>query len=242
MITLDDRIGAVELAPLLRTLGAKVKVARLTFADAAFYGHGPSGECHIGVERKKVAELVNAMTDTRFTGHQIPGLLKTYERRHLLVEGRYWPDPRTGLLMVNGQEAGYGRKRFMYTDFEHFLMSVQFKAGLIVKQTNSDKDSAWWLYTLYTWYTKPWEKHKSVYAIDEVKPDTAILDERTLVRRVAAQLPGVGWVRSKAVEAHFASVDDLCKARVADWVEIAGIGKTIARVVVRAIRTRREGV
>ena len=241
MITLDDRIGSAELARPLKKLGCQVKVARMEFADAAFYGNGPNGtQLHVGIERKKVAELVNCMTDTRFTGHQIPGLLRTYQDRYLLIEGRYWPDPRTGLLMVNGREAGFGLRRFMYRDFEHFIMSVRRKARLEIVTTGSEKDTAWWLHTAYTWYTdKTWEQHKSVYAIDDVKPETAILDERTLLRRLAAQLPNIGWTRSKAVEQHFASVHQMFNARVTDWTECKGIGKGIARNVVRAIRATR---
>jgi ERCC4-type nuclease len=240
MITLDDRIGSAELARPLKKLGCKVQVKRMEFADIAWQGHTAHGLCPIGVERKKVAELVNAMTDTRFTGHQIPGLLKHYADRYLLIEGRYWADPRTGLLIVNGREAGYGLKRFMYRDFEHFVMSIRRKARLEIVQCSCEKDTAWWLHTAYTWYTdKTWEQHKSVYAIDEVRPDTAILDERTLLRRVAAQLPSVGWVRSKVVEERFGSIHEMCNARVADWCEIKGIGKGIARNVVRAIRATR---
>lgn len=237
MITVDDRIGSSELAGPLRKLGCKVKVTRLEFADFAFYGHGPKGQCHIGIERKKVDELVNCMTDTRFTGHQIPGLLRTYADRYLIIEGRYWPSP-AGVLIVNGREAGFGLKRFMYADLEHFIMSVRRKAGLSIVPTHSEKDTAWWVHTCYTWYQKPWEQHKSVYAIDEVKADSAILDERTLLRRLAAQLPGIGWTRSKAVEDHFGSVHEMFTSRVADWKEIKGIGTGIARNVVRAIRAQ----
>jgi ERCC4-type nuclease len=238
VILVDDRIGSAELARPLKQMGVPVKVQRLDFADCAFTGYGRAGESRIGIERKKVHELIGAMTDTRFIGHQLPGLLRAYEHRFLVVEGSYWPDA-SGVLMVNGKEGGFGRRRFMYRDFEHFLMSVQIKGSLTVKHTKNERDTVWWVHTCYTWFQKPWEKHTSVYAIDEVKPDFAILDERTLLRRLAAQLPGVGWVRSKAVEDRFSSVHEMFNARVADWCEVKGIGKGIARNVVRACRAHR---
>jgi ERCC4-type nuclease len=239
VITVDRRIGSADLERPLKKLGCQVKVATLPFGDFSFYSHESYGPCHVGIERKRVDEICQAITDTRFTGHQLPGMLKTYDVRILLVEGRYWPAPNSGLLMINGREAGFTRRRYMYSEIEHFLMSMRNKAGLWVDKTSSPADTAWWVHTCYTWYQKPKDQHKSVYAINEVKPDSAILDERTLLRKLAAQLPGIGWTRSKAVEQHFGSVHKMFTARVADWTAIEGIGEGIARQVVRACRTQR---
>jgi ERCC4-type nuclease len=236
MIQVDNRIGSLELASPLRKLGVKVTTCRLPFGDACFTGSGPTDTCRVGIERKTLSEIVTAITDTRFTGYQLPGLIKAYDVRILIIEGRYWAEPNSGILYINGREAGYARRRYMYSEVEHFIMSIQRKAGLWVWPTASLKDTVWWIHACYTWYQKPWSNHKSVYAIDEVRPDAAILDERTLLRRLAAQLPGIGWTRSKAVESHFGSVRAMVNATVADWCEIDGIGEGIARKVVRACR------
>jgi DNA integrity scanning protein DisA with diadenylate cyclase activity len=57
-----------------------------------------------------------------------------------------------------------------------------------------------------------------------------------LVRRVAAELPLIGWDRSSDVAMTFPSVLAMVLADEKDWQKIKGIGKTIARKVVAALK------
>ena len=53
----------------------------------------------------------------------------------------------------------------------------------------------------------------------------------SLVRRVAKELPGIGWERSLLVEETFDSVRTMVNAPLEEWLEIEGIGKGIATKV-----------
>ena len=82
MILVDDRIGAVEIAPLL---GSPNVTCRLEFADFAWSGNGPDGQVDIGVERKSLLDLLASMTTGRLSGHQMVGLTAQYDWVYLLV-------------------------------------------------------------------------------------------------------------------------------------------------------------
>ena len=55
-----------------------------------------------------------------------------------------------------------------------------------------------------------------------------LLQQPSLMRRVAKELPGIGWERSLVVEAKWDSVRDMVNAPVEEWLELDGIGKGIA--------------
>src|SRR5574341_1238250 len=86
MILLDDRAGSKDLAPFMPK-SVPFTLTRLEYGDVAFSGRGPSGVCTVGVEIKKIPDLVDCIYSGRFAGHQLPGMLDTYDYCYLLVEG-----------------------------------------------------------------------------------------------------------------------------------------------------------
>jgi ERCC4-type nuclease len=75
------------------------KIERMQFGDFSWLGNGPDGApWSIGVERKTIGDMIQSITSDRFSGHQLPGLLNTYNAVYVLVEGLYRPDQRTGVL------------------------------------------------------------------------------------------------------------------------------------------------
>jgi len=206
MIRIDDRTGSIELLPLLRRLGAPVLKHRLDFADARFKGNGPDGPVRIGIERKTIDEIVSAMEDSRFVGHQLPGLLARFDWVVLIVEGRWYPDVRSGVLMNSRHQVGRTKQRHLYENVEKFLCTLRFKARLQIIQTSSLVHTAYAIKALYDWSGKEWHAHKSAYRVDEARADTAILTARTVKRKVLAQVPGVGWKRSAAAGMLFPTI------------------------------------
>lgn len=250
-LLVDPRIGSGEFVRPLRKQGVPAKLKQIQFGDFAFTGYGPNGLIRVGIERKKVDELLGCVTDSRFTGTQIPGLLNTYDHAWLLVEGAYVPDvddiilkgrafqsKRGAVPMIAFHEAGFGRSRHLYSNFTKFQITVQVKARLYRERTLSAPESVQWIAALYRWYQKPWAQHKSVYTIDETRPEQAILDVRTLKRRLAAQLPGVAWSRSKQVDQYFPSVAAMFSAGELEWREALGVakGRKLAKSIVTSIR------
>lgn len=241
ILFIDDRVGSREFLRPLRRMGAPAKIHRLTYADFAFTGKGPAhSSVAVGVERKTVAEILAAVTDSRFIGRQIPGLLQTYDYVYLVVEGFTRVDARTALLMSGKWEAGFGPGRHMYEPYKKFLVTLATKARLIVERTNSFTETVHYLHALYRWWEKPWASHKSAYAVDEAKPDAAILDERTFKRRVFAQLPGVGWERSRMVSQYFPNVEAGMLADEKEWRKALKIreGRKVAGTIVRIIKQK----
>lgn len=205
MVKVDYRRGSDEFRVHLRRLGIPCKKATLPYADFSFHGNGPDGRVRIGVERKTLSELITAVEDNRFIGHQLPGLLKTYDWVYVVCEGTYRPDRTSGILMSGGREAGFTRDRHLYENFEKFILSLERKARVTVRTTTGKLHTAYFIRALYKWAEKSWDSHKSVYKVDETTPDFAIMDERTVRRKILAQVPAIGWKRSRAASEYFPS-------------------------------------
>lgn len=241
MILIDDRVGAVDLAGHLQHWNVPCEVARLEYGDAAFEGNGPTGPCLCGVEIKRLNDALACMLDGRFAGHQLPGLVGAYDRVFLVVEGNWQPEFSSGLLVVprkNGrpEAVALGSRRFMYRDLDHWLTSMENMAGVRIRRSRDRIETARIVSDLWSWFAKPWDKHTSHLAMhDDV---SGPLVKASLARRMAASLPGIGFVRSAAVAQELPTVEAICAASVARWAEIDGIGKTMAERIHRAIRTR----
>lgn len=240
----DDRIGSREFHHPLKRMGVPVGATprRLPFADFAWTGNGPHGRVRIGVERKTVTEILTAITDTRFTGHQLPGLIAAYDVVYLLVEGPAKIDPRSGVLLLYGREAGFTRVRHLYSTYKKFLTTLAIKGRLIVEPTHGHVETCHLIHTLYAWWQQPWKSHKSAYHVEATEPDTAILDERTVKRQVLAQLPYVGWERSKRVALYFPTLRAAFTADESQWMAALGVkeGRTMARALVAVCKAQHD--
>lgn len=232
---IDRRIGSEELAAPLKRMGIRTSLGTLDCADVMWQGNGPAGEVTVGVERKKLSEILTCFGDSRFVSRQLPKLLQTYNVAWLLIEGTYGVE-RDGRLK---QGFTFGpRRAHSFEAFAGFQLTLAQKAGLRIVRTASFTETVWWLHTAYRWWQKPWEKHQSAYALDTVQVpyDPSITRQPSLVRLMAAQLPGVGWQRSEQVAKHFASVREMVEAGWRTWAKIDGIGEVTARRIVAALK------
>lgn len=243
-VIVDDRAGSKHSGSFnfvrhLKRDGVPCIVKRLQYGDFAFTGNGPSGVVRVGVERKTTDEIISAVMDNRFTGHQVPGLLSSYDFVILIVEGKSWPDAE-GTLMQGRGYAGHTRTTHLWANYVKFQLTLMFKARLFIWPTRSKTETVQFIHALYDWFSKRWKDHHSVYTIDDTKPEQAILDRRTLKRRVAAQLPGVRWVRSKTIDDYFPSILDMINADQRSWQRALGVkeGRTLARNLYHTIREK----
>lgn len=243
MILVDDRIGSADLMGHLRHWGIPCQLERLEYGDACFSGNGPDGPIYVGVEIKKIHDALQCMGDGRFAGHQLPGLLTGYDRVWMVVEGDWYPNYSDGILRMAGRsgktrEVGFGNRRFMYRDIDHWLTTMEVRAGVRIRRTRDRIETARSIADLASWWNKDWGEHRGHLALHEDTPDGAILVKPSLCRKVAAQLPGIGWKRSAAVAAYFKTVEAMVKADAADWALIDGVGIGIAGKVWDAIHKR----
>lgn len=239
-IRLDDRAGSRELySPLLAT-GCKVQMCRLPYGDVEFDGVGPD-ECPVlvGVEHKQVSDVLKCMQDGRFSGHQLPGLLGRFNYTWLLVEGGYRAGP-SGILQVetNGRwsDAITGRRAIRRTDFDSWLIGIELCGNIRVRRSRDQQDSVWWLAGIYSWFQKRWSDHRSHVGFDTSGDvQTVQLVAPSIVRRMAKELPGVGWERSGAIDSVFESPVAMVSATRDEWQGIDGIGRTMAERIMKEL-------
>jgi ERCC4-type nuclease len=240
MITIDSRVGSKELIGHFAK-GVAV-LGHLEFADAAFTGVKGKDVVSVGVERKALSDLLSSMQTGRLAGVQLNGLLACYDVVYLVVEGIYKVDHSGRILIPRGGSwlpFHLGRRQFTSRELDGFVNSLCIEAGFLVRETHTLHGTAMLIYNLYRWWQK--ESHHSLLAMHKHRfPDDAaggvILQPPSLARRIAAELPGIGWKRSLDVAAHFGSVERMMSASVDEWIKIPGIGKTIAKKVVDDIK------
>lgn len=235
MIYIDNRTGSKELFPLFPK--GTAELTYMDYADVMFTGHYTDGDIVIGIERKTIGDFVNSMCSGRFSGRQLIGMLNSYHYLYLILEGVFRANPKTGVLEVYRYGGWYehtaGKRRFMARDIWAFMNTLQVVCGLHCYHTSTPSDTVYYIRALHHWWTKEYEEHKG-----HLQPHTGItveLSKHSLVRRVAAQLDGIGWGKAKALDLEFGSVVELVCAVPSQLMAIDGIGKKLATSIVKQL-------
>lgn len=244
MITIDSRAGSGDMKDLFPK-EMEIAVGRLDFGDFFFLGNGKEGELvTIGVERKAIKDLLNSMVTGRFSGHQLPGLVQQYNYVYLLVEGSWRFNPDSGIMESQSGafwfDVTIGQRRFMAKEVVGFLNTLAMKAGIQIVYSHDRRESVQTICALYHWWNvKQWDQHISHLTQSKVHKGAqgeVNLTKPPLVRRVAAELAGIGWGKSKGVGDYFPSVLTMALATEREWRNIPGIGKGIAASAVRELQ------
>jgi len=246
-IQVDNRAGSAQMAPLLRALGMQVELTQMPYGDVAWVGVGVDGmPSSVGVEMKSVHDCIACVQSGRFAGHQLPGLIQSYDHIWLLVEGEYRARPRDGVLEYwrtdyKGREfwdvVGGGQRGWMWRGFQSWLMSMSVMGGLRVQQCRNWEDGAAWIKMAYNWFQRTEHKsHQVVYSGKQLYSDQALLIKPSLARRISKELPHVGIAKSKVVAERFPTVEQMVAASEREWAELPGIGKKLANTIWRALR------
>ena len=237
-ILIDSRTGSKDLLPYFDD-GI---LTELKFGDVAFVGNGPEGNVEIGVEIKRIADLVQSIANGRLAGHQVPGLVGTYYKVYLIVEGVWRPNPQTGVIQIykgNWFDMKTGRE-FTFAGVWGFLNTLAVQAGIIVLPTTSIRSTVLAIQVMSKWWQEKWERHHSLQVLYKPTPPRLFTPARRPghihLRYIAAELPGIGWERALAVEKKFRTVQQMMDATEEEWREVEGIGKVTAQMVWRALR------
>lgn len=206
MLLVDYRAGSKELTkPLAKILGAdNVEETSLDFGDVAFTGRGfKNAPLDIGIEFKMLSDIIACCRDGRFSGHQLPGMRKTYDHSWLMIEGEWRHDPKSGLVTQNrGFRGGWqpvpGKMRA--SEFEKHIYTFEMCGGVHVRYTNTREDSVRAISDLYRWWTdRALDSHTSHLAVHT--PVT--LGDVSDFRKAVMAWPGVGLKASKSIEKLF---------------------------------------
>lgn len=246
MIIVDDREGSRNLlvCPVLQGRGV---LGRLDFGDVMLTGHGPDASTvTVGVEVKSVSDLLSSIATGRLGGHQIPGMLKSYDHSWLLVHGacRIGSD---NSLEVRSKGATWrkfhiGKRPVPWSYLEGFLLTATMLSPLRVKWCHNFDEAATWLAVFDHWLEKPWDKHRGLSVFDMSGGTTALPGSdpvTTQMAKTAASLPSIGWERAWASAKHFNSLNEMFNATADDWKKIDGIGPVIAKSVHTVIKRRK---
>lgn len=231
---------------MIRALGSLAVPARVPCGDACFYGVGSNGSSdpvRICIERKKIGDMASCILSGRYL-YQLQSAHDTgFAVFALVVEGRYGYSSSDGLLVIPGWDSARSRRGWTpvkptiaFSRFEQYLTELEWLAGVIVKRSENVDGTAAVIRSLWDGFRKPDDGHHSLKTIYKAPPRGGILLTRpSLIRRIASELPGVGWEKSASVEAKFKSVKAMVNASEKEWKQVDGIGKKIARDIVTSI-------
>lgn len=242
MILVDSRAGSCELVAPLAAAGLPVEETTLEFGDVAFMGRGIGGaEVFIGIEHKKLGDLVQSLASDRLAGHQLPGMVETYDRPHLIIEGDWHVNSGGRVVQTKwrGRAPVFAPMKGAppALELEKRIITLATRGGLTVRWTKDQKTSVRYIHALYRFWTDhDLDEHKSHLAIHAPDFDSSVTAPVSLLRVMAAQLPGVGYQKSAAVEAHFGSVWQMVNAPEVEWLKVEGIGKKLAKQIHDVVR------
>lgn len=246
---IDRRTGSEHLLPLLPA--GLAALCTLPYGDACWYGLGPGGaQVGVGVELKRVNDLLGCLHDGRFVGHQLPGMLLAYQYTYLMVEGITRPGADGNLEVFKpyrNDKGGewytvrIGTRTCEYDKWEAHLETLRRKTPLRVIHSTGPAHTARELVSLYKWWAHGggWDSHQSHTGV-HIPPDphvrllTQPLYRRTVLK-VAQQLPGVREVIADRVQARFMTVREMVEAGAKDWESVDGIGAGKALQIMGAI-------
>ena len=237
-IVLDSRVGSSELLPLFPPNLART--GKLQFGDASFMGQGPGGiPAMVGVERKTIQDFVHSIETGRLQGHQLPGLMASYNYIYIILEG-IWRS-KEGLIKTwsrgGWQDIRCGREKGLTSSALDGLMNtISILSGVTIRQSSDSLHTVDIIVNLWRWWQKEWDKHTGNKGFQHGPRSVEILTKPSLIRRMAKELPGIGWERSRLVSNHFQTVLNMVLADEWEWEEIEGIGSITANNVVEAMR------
>jgi ERCC4-type nuclease len=235
LILVDPAVGSNELVIPLRALGLEVSPTPID-ADIAFEGRGIGGvPVTIGIEYKKLGELVGSLRSERLQGHQLYKMNRGFDYRWLLIEGEV-------LVTKEGYLGRWQRKRIVVmegrmtlTELYKRLLTLQVCGGWTPVFVESQYHTLRFLEAIYRFWTDVnQDEHKSHIAIYE--PPTLVPPSQ--FRRTVFTLPGVGLDLAGKAERHFGSLREAFNAEEAAWCGIDGIGSKTARKIVSAVTRR----
>jgi ERCC4-type nuclease len=235
MITVDFRQGSHDLVEPLRRTGIEVYETEtpdeMPFGDIAFEGRGEKGKrVQVGIEFKKIEELVGSLRTGRLQGHQAPGMQDAYDFRYLLIEGELLYDKRGRLLRRVGKRdfrpmgGGMGVGEFLKR-----LFVLHLRWGLNPLWARTRRDSLMLIEMLYrTWTDQDLDEHKSHLGIYQPPHIVPLSPFRQTVS--SASFPGISIRKSLAVEKAFkGSLRRAVNAPTEEWAEIEVLDKKGAK-------------
>ena len=228
MLLVDYRAGSAELLAPLRKMGLPVERGDI-LADIAFEGRGEGGApVMVGIEFKKLGELVQSLRTQRFQGHQLLKMRDSFEFCYLLIEGELHYDTRGHLLRRRGRREFQKLPGSMAVgELFKRLLVLHLRGGCNIISARTRTDSLRWIEALYrVWTDCDLDQHKSHIAIYQAPTLAPVSEFRAFISRI----DGISLRKSLTIEKHFGgSIRRAVNASKAEWMKVEGIGPLIAQ-------------
>ena len=228
MLLVDFRAGSAELLEPLRKMGLPAESGDIP-ADIAFEGRGEKGApVMIGIEFKKLGELVQSLRTQRLQGYQLLKMREHFQFCYLLVEGDLRYDTKGQLLRRAGRQDFKRLPGAMgVSELLKRLCVLQLCGGLHTIWALTRVDSLHWISALYrTWTDCDLDQHKSHIAIYQAPTLAPVSEFRAFISRI----DGISLRKSLTIEKHFGgSIRRAVNASKAEWMKVEGIGPLIAQ-------------
>jgi ERCC4-type nuclease len=248
MIFVDRRDGAADdYVSSLQRAGSDASKGTLMSGDFAIPGFGPGGaSAVVGVELKKLGDLMRVVKDGRLVGSQLPMMRNTYDVTILVVQGVWRRGAHGAIEVPRGRqwETPSYMRFISYDGLKEWLNTKRWKMGIRVEETHGWSETVRLLREVERWWTSGWDSHKSDTTMDVSGRIPNRVEEwqempqqiPTLPMHVARQLPGLGDERARAAGGYFRSVTRMVGAGIAEWEEVPGVGPKTAADVYAALR------
>ena len=124
----------------------------------------------------------------------------------------------------------------MAREIYNYINTLTTICGINCWRTQNKHETVAWLMSTYHWWCdKSMEEHRSHKQAH--KPFVQLMSKKLpLLHRIAGELSGVGFNRSKDVAKHFNSLIEMVLADEKEWRKIPGIGKGLSNTVVKELR------
>lgn len=209
---------------------------KLKYGDASMIGNGPGGQpVRVGVEIKKIPDLLSSLYSQRLAGTQLPGMARCYDRSWLVVEGRMRCGSNGRLEYVT--KWGWSEPKGGSHDWraiQSYLLTLAVIGNIHIQTTEDREGTADFLCSLRWWWSKT--KHRGLEALDYQPAVASPFTPVGTARLVAAQLDGIGYHRSANVVAAFGTVEGMVQASLKDWQK--AVGPKVGRAAYESMRRR----
>jgi ERCC4-type nuclease len=236
MILVDPRIGSRELLSTIRQQNVPAELADLAYGDCCFEGKWLGRNISIGVERKRLHDMLHCIDDARYSAHQLPGMNMLYEKSILIVEGA-WKPHEDGTLMEGFPNGSWGPCRYrsrpvLYAKLRRYLLSVSL-SGVTVTFSRNLLQTAIDVCEMYHYFQK--DKHTALLQTQKLNLPS-LNGKPSLTKRWAAEIDDIGVELSDRAEQLFGTPIALAEASVVDWQSLKGIGYPTASRIVKQIQ------
>jgi ERCC4-type nuclease len=242
--TRENEKSGTDMLGLIRSHRASPTALHkhLSAGDFCFAGEGPKGPALIGIERKRIKDVLSSIRTGRLS-EQLVRMLNYYDYSFLVLEGTFRTNWHSGILEDKyGRDYSpvyVGKSTFLGLELESALTSILSATPVRYLRTRSDRETVEWLISLNHAFSSPWDKQLSKVTAIHQQEQYATVGKASTIRRVTNSLSGLGWEKSGTLEQNYASVWDMmstdsncpCIRPAKDYEKLPGFGKVISKRV-----------